>query len=781
MAFMESVAPTRTVDIPVSGMHCAGCVASVERLLGQVDGVEAVAVNLIDERAQVAGEASLAALGAALERGGFGMPTRTIRLAGEVDPAALVFPGVLTVEASPGGHDVRVIDRPEVIDRLRGLVGEADRARLEADELRVGRAARRQKRALIARGAGALLAGVWLMALHLGWQPPLRWLGTPLAQLLLASVVQFGLAAPILLSAARGLRVGRADMDTLVSLGTLAAYGAGAAAVLSGRSGPYAFDGGAMIIALIFIGRWLEARARHQAGDAVRALAGKRAQRAHLLVASGIEDVPPDRLLVGDRIEVRPGEIVPADGRIAEGRSALDESVLTGESLPQARGIGDDITGGTTNGTGRLLVEVTAVGPASRLDRIARFVRDAQAQRAPVQRLADRVAAWFVPVILVLATLTFLGWWLLASQLDAGIQAAAAVLLIACPCALGLATPTAMVVASGRAARMGLLVRGGAVFERGSGLSELLFDKTGTLTVGRPEVTAIRPEANADEILRVAASLERSSEHPLAGAVLRAAAERQVEGDRVTDFEALPGRGAWGRGTDGLRRRVGSLPWFEHEGLSLTSFAEDIAALDREGATLLAVAAGERVLGLIGARDPARDDAAAVLGRLRGLGLSLGVLSGDRSQAVWGLVHTLELPEIEIHAELSPEDKARLVTERVGRGQGVAMVGDGINDAPALASADVGLAVTGATELANESADVVLLEPRLALVADFLGLSRATMRIVCQNLGWAFGYNLVGVPLAAFGVLPPLFAAAAMALSSVSVVANALRLRTVTL
>jgi Cu+-exporting ATPase len=476
-------------------------------------------------------------------------------------------------------------------------------------------------------------------------------------------------------------------------------------------------------------------------------------------------------VLAGDHVLVKPGGTVPADGRVLDGQSSIDESMLTGESIPVAKAPGDDVAGGTTNGNGALTVEVTAVGDETTLRRIVDWVARAQGGKAPIARLADRVAAVFVPSVLGAAVLTFLGWWLLGGAAAAGLIAAVSVLLIACPCALGLATPTAIVVGTGCAASRGILVKGGAVLERAARVRSVVFDKTGTLTRGVPEVVGIRVlRGEEDDVLRRVAAVEQASEHPLAGAVLRAAKARGLDLPPARDFSSRPGRGAVATVSARLVR-VGNRPWLEDGGIDVAPLEEALAAADAAGATPLLVAEGTSAVAVLSVRDEPRAEAADAVAALRADGLRVIVLSGDRPGAVEAVAR--EVGASDVQAGLTPLQKA----EHVRALHDAAMVGDGINDAPALAEADVGIAVGGATDVATATAGIALVGDDLRRVADALRVARNTVRTIRQNLFWAFAYNTVAIPVAAAGLLHPMIAAGAMAMSSITVVGNSLRLR----
>jgi len=540
-----------------------------------------------------------------------------------------------------------------------------------------------------------------------------------------------------------------------------------------------------VVITLVLLGKWLEARAKRQATSAIRALQQLRPETAHLVGPRGESDVPLAEVMLGDRLAVRPGERVPADARVIEGQSEVDESMLTGEPLPVPKGPGDALTGGAVNGDGRMVVEVSAVGAESVLARIIRLVEDAQAAKAPIQRLVDQVAAVFVPVVLAIALATLAGWLLAGAGIEVAMIHAVAVLVIACPCALGLATPVAVMAGTGVAARRGILIKDARALELAHRLGTVAFDKTGTLTVGRPVLTALvsvaggRDEA---ELLATAASLQGGSEHPLARAVMAAAAGRGMQPPPLSAMQAMPGRGVRGL-VNGESWAIASLRWCAE--LGAVPDAAQVERLHAQGATVSALlrfdaAGAAQVQALLAFADEPKPEAAQAIRTLHARGLRVVMISGDNLRAAQAMAARLGIAAEDVRAEVLPADKAAQVSALKKNGQVVAMIGDGANDAPALAAADVGIAMApagGGTDVAMEAAGITLMRGDLALVAEALELSARTVAKIRQNLFWAFAYNVAGIPLAAFGLLSPVVAGAAMALSSVSVMANALLLR----
>ena len=621
--------------------------------------------------------------------------------------------------------------------------------------------------------------------------------------------VQFALATPVVLWAGWPFFV-RAwasvlnrslNMFSLIALGTGAAYLYSVVAILApglfpagfrGMGGTVAiyFEAAAVITVLVLLGQVMELRARERTGDAIRALLDLAPKTARRLKASGEdEEIPFDAVQMGDRLRVRPGDGVPVDGAVLEGTGSVDESMVTGESMPVAKGIGDRLIGGTVNGTGALIMRADKVGSETMLARIVALVGEAQRSRAPIQGLADMVAGWFVPAVVAVAVLAFAGWaiWGPAPALAYGLIAAVSVLIIACPCALGLATPMSIMVGIGKGAMAGVLIRSAEALERMEKVDTLVVDKTGTLTEGKPRVVAIVPAAGQSEeaILTQAAALERSSEHPLAAAIVAAARERNLSATAVSDFASLTGKGVTGS-VDGRRVALGNAKLMADLGVVLGDLTQRADDLRRDGATVLFVAIDGRPGGLMAIADPIKATTGAALDALRADGVHIVMLTGDNVTTATAVAAKLGIKDVE--ADVLPADKHRIVKKLRGEGRIVAMAGDGVNDAPALAEADVGVAMGTGTEVAIQSAGVTLVKGDLAGIARARKLSRATMRNIRQNLFFAFVYNAAGVPIAAgllyplFGVLlSPMVAALAMSLSSVSVITNALRLRRLTL
>jgi len=750
---------------PVRGMHCAACVGKVERALASVPGVESASVNLATEQAAVVFD-----------------PARTdlARLR-----AAVAAAGYELAEARP--------------DRVPGEAVDGERAAREA-------AQRREKLKFV---VGAVLSAPVLlggMSHVLPWVPGV--LQNPWVQLVLATPVQVWVGWQFHRGFVHDLRYRTASMSTLVSIGTSAAYLWSVAVTLW----PHAFmrhgamtyyDVSAVVITLVVLGRWLEARARGRTSEAIRRLMSL-APRAARVIRDGVEmDVPTAEVRVGDFVRIRPGERVPVDGVVTEGASTVDESMLTGESLPAEKAPESSVFAGTVNRTGSFVFRAARVGSETTLARIIKLVAEAQGSRAPIQRLADRVAAVFVPIVLVIAALTFIAWWLFGPE-PAGLLAlanAVAVLVIACPCAMGLATPTAIMVATGRGAEFGVLIKSAAALERLHRVDTVVFDKTGTLTVGRPAVTDVisvgpavgvraaggaAAEASgemtaADEILALAAAAEQASEHPLGEAVVARAKERGLALPPMREFSTVAGQGIDAMTTDG-RVLLGNRTLMDARGIDVDVLAPGVQRLAAEGKTVIYVAFAGQVLGVIAVADVPKPEAKSVVAALKRLGVSVAMLTGDHRLTAEAIARQAGLDRV--LAEVLPEDKARAIKVLQAEGRRVAMVGDGINDAPALAQADVGIAMGSGTDVAIDAADVTLMRGDLNGVVTAIELSRATIRVIRENLVWAFGYNTILIPVAAgvlypvWGVLlSPILAGSAMAFSSVSVVTNSLRLK----
>ncbi len=773
------------IGVRVSGMSCAACVRRVERVAAGVPGVASAAINLATERAAITTGPGfrVAALAKALADAGYPAVEEVVDLAisgmscascvGRVERALLTVPGVLSAEVNLGTERARV-------HVLAGAAGPAELAAsvraagydpaVPAAE-QFGTPQRRRwtdgMGAAVALALAAPLLPMLLMPAGVDLTLP-AWM-----QLALAAVVQVGFGARFYRSAWKALLAGAGNMDTLVALGTTAAFGLSLWEIAAGRNGHLYFEASAAVIALVRLGKWLESRARRQAGEAIRALERLKPERARVR-RDGVEhDIAAADLRQGDLLLVRPGERIAADGIVREGIGSADESLLTGESLPVPKEPGSRVVGGALNGEALLLAEVTATGAESQLARMVRLVEGAQAAKPPVQRLVDRVSAVFVPVVVGLAAATFAGWWLAGAGAETAAVNAVAVLVIACPCALGLATPAAIMVGTGVAARHGILIRDPAALEQARAIRTVVFDKTGTLTAGQPEMVALHPAPgeSADAVLRLAAALQAGSEHPLARAVL---ARSGTIGLRPADgVRALPGRGLEGT-VEGRRLQLGNLRLMRDAGVDPAPLADAARALEADGRTVSYLAEGSRLLGLFGFGDAVKPGAAEAVRELRARGLRIVLLTGDNQGAADAAARALGIDEV--RAEALPGDKIALIEALRAQGP-VAMVGDGVNDAPALAASDLGLAMATGADVAAAAAGITLMRGDPRLVPAALDIAARTFRRIRQGLFWAFAYNVIGIPLAAAGLLSPVVAGAAMAFSSVSVVGSALLLR----
>ena len=795
-------------QFPVEGMTCASCVARVEHALSAVPGVLETNVNFATEQASVkAGPGvGLATLKAAVEKAGYTVGEDTLRLkidgmtcascVSRVEKALRQVPGVLQAEVNLA-TETAAVTVSGTATTLAQLIAAVDQAGYQASRIDEASDAGHTTRKPGAPVWPIVLAAALSLPLALpmlGLLVGEHWMLNGWLQLALATPVQFWLGARFYRAGYKALRAKTGNMDLLVAIGTSAAYGLSVyQLVLRGAMGSMThlyFEASAVVITLVLLGKWMEARAKHQTTEAIRALNALRPETARRRVDGHDEEVPMARVAVGDLIVVRPGERIAVDGEITEGASQVDESLITGESLPVNKHVGDRVTGGAVNAEGLLLVRTTAVGAESTLARIVRMVESAQARKAPIQRLVDQVSAVFVPVVIVIALVTLLGWGIATGQWENAILNAVAVLVIACPCALGLATPTAIMAGTGVAARHGILIKDAEALEVAHSITMVAFDKTGTLTEGRPELVALEPSGIARAaLLAQSAAIQAGSEHPLAKAVTTLAQKEAVAVPAAADVRAVAGRGV-SAVVEGRQLRLGSPRFMQELKVDLAAFAGRAAALEGEGRTVSYLAdvsdAGQpKLLGLLAFGDTLKPSAAAAVARLHALGIDTALVSGDNPGSAQAVAAQLGIKRI--YAQVLPEDKAAIIAQlklglqnepgKHGTGGRVAMVGDGINDAPALAAADVGIAMATGTDVAMHAAGITLMRGNPALVADAIDISRRTYAKIRQNLFWAFFYNVVGIPLAAFGLLNPVIAGAAMAFSSVSVVLNALLLR----
>ncbi|MBF7731689.1 heavy metal translocating P-type ATPase [Pseudomonas sp. N040] len=785
---MPSSAP-QVFTLPIAGMTCASCAGRVERALGKLPGVHSASVNLASEQAHIESlTASLPQLIQAVEQAGYQVPAERLELslsgmtcascAGRIERALAGQPGVIAVSVNLASEKASLSLLPGTSTAaLLGAVAAAGYQARLAGSTPAGDPQQRERWHLLAAILLTLpLAAPMLLGLAgLQWMPP-AWL-----QWLLATPVQFYLGARFYRAGWNALRAGSGNMDLLVAIGTSAAYGLSLYLWWDAHAGhaPHLyFESSAVVISLVLLGKFLEGRAKRQTGAAIKALQALRPEQAVRIVDGRDETIGIDQLRVGDLLRVRPGERFPADGEVLEGQSQADESLISGESLPVSKAPGDRVTGGAINGDGQLLVVTRALGAESVLARIIRLVEDAQAAKAPIQKLVDRISAVFVPLVLLIAALTVVGWLLAGAGLETALLNAVSVLVIACPCALGLATPAAIMAGTGVAARHGILIKDAEALEIAHKVTDVAFDKTGTLTSGHPQLLhwQARPGTTEDDLLRLAGALQQGSEHPLAKAVLEACAARQLVLPALGNSRSLAGRGT--RGQVGQRElALGNQRLLEELQQDAADLAELAAAWQAEGRTLawlLQLGPSAQVLGLLAFGDALKPGAAAAVAALQARGVTCHLISGDNPGSAGVVAGQLGITQVQ--AEVLPADKAARVAELKRAGHVVAMVGDGINDAPALAAADVGIAMGGGTDVAMAAAGISLMRGDPRLVPAALEISRRTYAKIQQNLFWAFAYNLVGIPLAAAGLLNPVIAGAAMALSSVSVVSNALLL-----
>jgi Cu+-exporting ATPase len=816
-----------SVILPIEGMTCAACVSTVTGAIEHVPGVSQVMVNLATETALVqydAAQVDVNGLTKAIARSGYGTAEETaiVSVGGLTDASTAniiettlcKLEGVLATAANPVTEQVSVTFVPGTVapadlrEAIRsagyepGEIASADALELEMSRLARSAEVRKLWNKVIVSAIATTAIMVLMFVPAIGHTISMTWVN--IAALALATPIQFWAGWQFYTSAIAAGRHRTSNMNTLIALGTSVAYGYSLLVTVFGGlvegEEPVYFDTSAMIIGIILIGRLLEARAKGNASEAIRALMAMQPRTAHVLRDGEDTELAISDVVPGDLVVVRPGERMAVDGEVIEGASGVDESMLTGESLPVEKHAGDGVSGGTINQTGSLTFRATKVGSATAMAQIIRMVQQAQGSKAPIQRLADTVASYFVPTVLAIAALTFVLWATFGPDpaFNLAMLNTVAVLIIACPCALGLATPTAVMVGTSAGAHRGILVHGAHALEQAHKLDVVVFDKTGTLTLGKPQVTDILARGESDtEVLRLAASVEQFSEHPLGAAIVASAKERGLALSKVDAFQAAPGLGVRAE-VDGESITVGSVKLAAQAGVEIDGPAESTARLLAEqGKTPMVVLRGMALLGLLAVADTVRTESAEAVAQLQTLGIDVVMLTGDGEATARAIASQLGIERV--IADVMPSQKAKQVAQLQAEGKKVAMVGDGINDAPALAAADVGIAIGTGTDIAFETADVALMHADVRGVATAVALSKATMRVIRQNLVWAFGYNVVLIPVAAGGLylifgqggapdslrwalgdsgfLNPMLAAVAMAMSSVSVVSNSLRLR----
>ncbi len=815
----ETTQEKRKTVIPVTGMTCTTCAATIEKGLAETAGIEQAKVNFAQEKASIeydSTKVSLARIKDTISRLGYGTATRKsvfpvggmtcASCVARVEQALSSVPGVISTNVNLASEKATVeyIEGIEFAELRRAVKEAGYELGSEAETLEdVTTAAQREIRMVRNRFIFAAVLGLAIMVL--GFGP--SFIGKPYLLWALATPVQFWAGWRFYRGTWGALRHRTTDMNTLIAVGTSAAYFYSMVAVLfpglfvaRGLEPHLYFDTSAMIIALILLGRFLESRARGQTSAAIKKLIGMQPKTA-LVIRDGEErEIPVDDVQVDDLILVRPGERVPVDGIIRQGYSSIDESMITGESIPVEKKTGDEVIGATINKTGSFQFEATKVGKDTTLAQIIRLVEEAQGSKAPIQRLADVIASYFVPTVIGIATITFIIWYLLgpAPALTFALLNFVAVLIIACPCALGLATPTAIMVGTGKGAENGVLIRSAEALERSHKIKTVLLDKTGTLTRGEPKVTDVItvPPSSQEEVLRLAASAERSSEHPLAEAIVKAASEKKLTLSTASDFNAVPGHGVEAL-VEGKKLLLGNLKLIKDRGLSLNGLEEEANRLWEKGKTVMFLGIESQVVGIIALADTLKPDAKEAIEALHKMSTEVVMLTGDNRRTGEAIAQEVGIDHV--LAEVLPEHKAQEVKKLQQEGKVVAMVGDGINDAPALAQADIGIAIGTGTDVAMETGDITLISGDLTGIVTAISLSKRTMRTIKQNLFWAFAYNTALIPVAAgvlyfafastgvpsglqfilgdYGFLNPILAAAAMAASSITVVLNSLRLR----
>lgn len=786
------------VTYQVLGMSCAACAARVEQGLRKLPGVMEANVNLATEKAVITydpKEITAADFPQVIENLGYqvSLEKRELQIKGmscaacsaRVERKLKATPGIVTAAVNLATEKATVTYNPAMLSLPEIIKGIAE-AGYEGEEIADSTAYRqdREQEASYLRQRNLLLTcGIFSLPLLLGMVFDLlvpawgHFLMNPHLQFVLATPVQVLGGWQFYRGAYHALKSGSANMDVLVAMGTTAAYGYSLYHTFI-TAGPLYYEAAAVVITLVLLGKMLENVAKGKTSEAIKSLMSLRPNTARVEREGTEQEIPLEEVQVGDIIIVRPGERVPVDGTIVEGQTTIDESMLTGESIPVEKTVGDQVTGATINKFGAFKFQATKVGNDTALSQIIRIVEEAQGSKAPIQRMADVISAYFVPAVVVIALLTFLGWYFLGDPGNTAqaVKSFVAVLVIACPCALGLATPTSIMVGTGQGARQGILIRGGEHLEKAHAINTVLLDKTGTITKGKPEVTDVisLTDREPGEILRLAASVEKLSEHPLAQAIVEKALEENIQPVSPKDFRALPGFGVEATLETG-KVFIGNWKLMEQAGISPAPGKETLARLEQEGKTAMLVALDQELIGVIAVADAIKETSRIAVAKMQEMGIEVYMLTGDNRTTAEAIAKEVGIKHV--LAEVLPEHKAQEVEKLKQAGKIVAMVGDGINDAPALAAADIGIAIGTGTDVAMETAQITLMRGDLRGVAASIALSKATIRNIKQNLFWAFIYNTLGIPLAAFGLLSPVIAGGAMAMSSVSVVSNALRLR----
>ncbi|MGE7271969.1 heavy metal translocating P-type ATPase [Brevibacillus panacihumi] len=791
----------KSESLKIEGMTCASCALRIEKGLGKVEGVSQANVNYAMEKATVTYDPSkvdLTTLQAKVNDLGYKVSTEKASFeitgmtcaacATRIEKGIKKLPGVLdanvnlTMERATVQYNPGAVSTTDIIDKVKDLgYGAQVHSEAETKGDDRGKEIRTQKIRFFVSAALSLPL-LYTMVAHLGlsWIYMPHFLMNPWVQFSLAAPVQFIIGWPFYKGAYKALKNGSANMDVLVALGTSAAFFYSFFASLAGHTDKLYYETSAVLITLIILGKLFEVLAKGRTSEAIKKLMGLQAKTATVIrdgkeISISLEDV-----VVGDMIIVKPGEKIPVDGTVRNGTSAVDESMLTGESFPVDKKSGDAVIGATMNKNGVLTIEATKIGKDTALAQIIKVVEEAQGSKAPIQRMADVISSIFVPIVVVLAVVTFIVWYFFIepSNFTAALEPAIAVLVIACPCALGLATPTSVMVGTGKGAEIGILFKGGEHLEAAHKLNTIILDKTGTITKGEPSLTDVISTSNfpVTQLLTLVASAEKSSEHPLAQAIVKGALDRGISLKPVTNFEAIPGFGLQAD-VDGQQLLIGTRKLMHRHSIDTSGVEGNMQSLEDQGKTSMLIAINNTLSGIVAVADTIKESSKEAIARLKELGLEVVMITGDNQRTAKSIAEQVGITEV--RAEVLPEDKAREVEAYKNQGKKVAMVGDGINDAPALATADVGMAIGTGTDIAMEAADITLMRGELTSIAQSIALSHKTMRNIKQNLFWALFYNSVGIPVAAFGLLAPWVAGAAMAFSSVSVVLNALRLKRV--